>query len=61
MGRLRKDQVRIPMTKFSVNFPDDLVKTLNSAADAKGLTRSALITQILVKAMKTKKSRENEQ
>jgi metal-responsive CopG/Arc/MetJ family transcriptional regulator len=58
MGRLRKDQVRTPMHKFSVNLPDETVKALNATADAKGLTRSALITQILIKATKTKKSRE---
>ena len=60
MGRLRKDQVRIPSQKFSINLPDDTVKALNASADAKGLTRSALIAQILTKATKTKKSREDE-
>ena len=60
MGRLRKDQVRTPTHKFSVNLPDETVKALNATADAKGLTRSALITQILIKATKTKKSRGDE-
>lgn len=57
MGRLRKDQVRTPTHKFSINLPEETVKALNTTADAKGLTRSALITQILTNATKTMKSR----
>ena len=61
MGRLRKDQERVPMQKFSVNIAEETVKALNEAADAKGITRSTLIVQILTKATKAKttKSRED--
>ena len=58
MARLRKDQTRVPMQKFSVNIAEETVKALNDAADAKGITRSTLIVQILTKATKAKKSRE---
>ena len=61
MGRLRKDQAPRPMVNVSVHIFEDTVKALNSAADAKGMTRNALIVQILAKATKTTKSRENEQ
>ena len=62
MARLRKDQIRVPMQKFSVNIAEETVKALNDAADAKGITRSTLIVQILTKATKAKttKSREEE-
>jgi hypothetical protein len=46
------------MEKFTVYVYADTVKALNASADAKGLTRNALITQILAKATKTTKSRE---
>lgn len=61
MGRLRKDQIRVPMQKFSINIAEETVKALNEAADAKGINRSTLIVQILTKAIKTKttKSRED--
>lgn len=58
MSRLRKDQSARPMEKFTVYVYADTVKALNASADAKGLTRNALITQILAKATKTSKSRE---
>lgn len=54
MARLRKDQTRVPMQKFSVNIAEETVKALNDAADAKGITRSTLIVQILTKATKAK-------
>ena len=59
MGRLRKDQITRPMVNVSVHIYEDTVKALNSVADAKGLTRNALIVQLLAKATKTTKSRED--
>jgi hypothetical protein len=49
------------MVNVSVHIFEDTVKALNSAADAKGMTRNALIVQILAKATKTTKSREEGQ
>jgi hypothetical protein len=48
------------MVNVSVHIYQDTVKALNAAADAKGLTRNALIVQLLAKATKTTKSREDE-
>jgi hypothetical protein len=48
------------MEKFTVYVYADTVKELNRTADAKGITRNALITQILAKATKTVKSRGEE-
>ena len=59
MPRLRKDQTARPMTKFTVYVYTDTVEELNRTADAKGMTRNALIVQILAKATKTTKSRED--
>ena len=60
MPRLRKDQSARPMEKFTVYVYADTVKELNRNADSKGITRNALITQILAKATKTTKSRGDE-
>ena len=60
MPRLRKDQTARPMTKFSVHVYTDTVEELNRVADAKGMTRNALVVQLLAKATKTTKSRESE-
>jgi len=49
------------MEKFTVYVYADTVKELNRNADSKGITRNALITQILAKATKTTKSREEAQ
>jgi hypothetical protein len=59
MPRLRKDQTPRPMTKFTVYVYADTVEELNRTADAKGMTRNALIVQLLAKATKTTKSRED--
>jgi hypothetical protein len=59
MGRLRKDQTARPMKNISVHIYADTVEELNRAADAKGMTRNALIVQLLAKATKTTKSRED--
>lgn len=47
------------MTKFTVYVYTDTVEELNRVADAKGMTRNALIVQMLAKATKTTKSRED--
>jgi hypothetical protein len=60
MPRLRKDQTQRPMTKFTVYVYADTVEELNRTADAKGMTRNALIVQLLAKATKTTKSREEQ-
>ena len=59
MGRLRKDQAPRPMANFSVHIYQDTLEALNRTADAKGMTRNALIVQLLAKATKTTKSRED--
>jgi len=41
-------------------MPAQLMDELNRTADTKGITRSALIVQILTKATKAKKSRGDE-
>lgn len=53
MPRLRKDQNQ-PSEKdrFSVLVSIELVDALNRMADAKGVSRNALITQLLTKAAK---------
>ena len=48
------------MANFSVHIYQDTLEALNRAADAKGMTRNALIVQLLAKATKTTKSRESE-
>jgi metal-responsive CopG/Arc/MetJ family transcriptional regulator len=50
------------MVSTGIRMPAQLVDDLNRTADTKGITRSALIVQILTKATKAKttKSREDE-
>lgn len=54
----RKDKAPSTMVSSGLRVPAQLMEDLNRTADAKGITRSALIVQILTKATKTKKSRE---
>jgi metal-responsive CopG/Arc/MetJ family transcriptional regulator len=49
------------MVSSGIRMPAQLMDELNRTADAKGLTRSALIVLLLTKATKTKKSREETQ
>ena len=58
--RLRADQQTRPMKKFTVYVYAETVEELNRTADAKGITRNALITQLLAKATKTTKRKEGE-
>ncbi len=46
------------MKNISVHIYADTVEELNRVADTKGMTRNALIVQLLAKATKTTKSRE---
>jgi metal-responsive CopG/Arc/MetJ family transcriptional regulator len=48
------------MVSTGIRMPAQLLDNLNSTADTKGITRSALIVQILTKATKAKKSRGDE-
>lgn len=53
MPRLRKDQNQASeKDRFSVLVSIELVDALNRMADAKGVSRNALITQLLTKAAK---------
>jgi len=56
-------KVKEPSTMIcsGIRMPAQLMDDLNRTADAKGISRSALIVQILTKATKTKKSREEGQ
>ena len=54
----RKDKEPSTMVSSGIRMPAQLMDELNRTADAKGLTRSALIVLLLTKATKTKKSRE---
>jgi len=56
----RKDKEPSTMVSSGIRMPAQLMDELNRTADAKGLTRSALIVLLLTKATKTKKSREDE-
>jgi len=58
----RKDKKPSTMVSTGIRMPAQLLDNLNSTADTKGITRSALIVQILTKATKAKttKSREDE-
>jgi hypothetical protein len=58
----RKDKEPSTMVSTGIRMPAQLLDNLNSTADTKGITRSALIVQILTKATKAKttKSREDE-
>lgn len=57
----RKDKEPSTMVSSGIRMPAQLMDELNRTADAKGLTRSALIVLLLTKATKTKKSREESQ
>jgi len=57
----RKDKEPSTMVSSGIRMPAQLMDELNRTADAKGLTRSALIVLLLTKATKTKKSREDGQ
>jgi predicted HicB family RNase H-like nuclease len=53
MPRLRKDQNQASeKDRFSVLASVELIDALNRMADAKGVSRNALITQLLTKAAK---------
>jgi len=54
----RKDKEPSTMVSSGIRMPAQLMDELNRTADAKGLTRSALIVLLLTKATKSKKSRE---
>jgi len=58
----RKDKEPSTMVSTGIRMPAQLLDNLNSTADTKGITRSALIVQILTKATKAKttKSRGDE-
>jgi hypothetical protein len=58
----RKDKEPSTMVSSGIRMPAQLMDELNRTADTKGITRSALIVQILTKATKAKttKSREDE-
>jgi len=56
----RKDKEPSTMVSSGIRMPAQLMDELNRTADAKGLTRSALIVLLLTKATKSKKSREDE-
>jgi hypothetical protein len=56
MPRLRKDQAPAgEKDRFSVLAPVEVIEALNRMADIKGITRNALIVQLLSKATKAKK------
>jgi hypothetical protein len=55
MPRLRKDQFTTEKERFTVLAPVDVIEALNQLADAKGVTRNALVVQVLSKATKAKK------
>lgn len=55
MPRLRKDQITTAKDRFSVLAPVEVIEALNELADAKGMTRNALVVQLLSKATKSKK------
>lgn len=52
MPRLRKDQQGTEKDRFSVLVAVEIVYALNRMADAKGISRNALIAQLLTKAAK---------
>jgi len=56
----RKDKEPSTMVSSGIRMPAQLMDELNRTADAKGLTRSALIVLLLTKATKTKKSRADD-
>ena len=50
----RKDKEPSTMVSSGIRMPAQLMDDLNRSADTKGITRSALIVQILTKATKPK-------
>ena len=58
MPRLRKDQAPAgEKDRFSVLAPVEVIEALNRMADIKGITRNALIVQLLSKAMAPRKAK----
>lgn len=57
----RKDKEPSTMVSTGIRMPAQLLDNLNSTADTKGITRSALIVQILTKATKAKTTKSREQ
>ena len=56
MGRRRTDQAAPPPTKrILVLVPVETLEALNGMASKKGLSRNAVIVQVLAKATKAKK------
>ena len=56
----RKDKEPSTMVSTGMRCSPELLDALNTHADSKGMSRNALIVQILTKATKAKKSREDE-
>lgn len=55
MPRLRKDQAAVSSKdRLTILAPVDIIEALNRMADAKGISRNALICQMLSKATKAK-------
>lgn len=54
----RKDKEPSTSVNSGIRVPADLLDTLTRAADAKGVSRNALIVAMLTKATKTKKAGE---
>ena len=53
MPRLRKDQAVVGnKDRLTILAPVDIIEVLNRMADAKGISRNALICQLLSKATK---------
>lgn len=53
MPRLRKDQAVVgSKDRLTILAPVDIIEVLNRMADAKGISRNALICQLLSKATK---------
>ena len=57
MPRLRKDQATTAKDRFSVLAPVEVIEALNELADAKGMTRNALVVLLLSKATKPRKAK----
>jgi len=57
----RKDKEPSTMVSSGIRMPAQLMDELNRTADTKGITRSALIVQILTKATKAKTTKSREE
>jgi hypothetical protein len=57
----RKDKEPSTMVSSGIRMPAQLMDDLNRTADTKGITRSALIVQILTKATKAKTTKSREE